>query len=114
MAGLTRDRASARTHGSSATSTGSSTSAGRLGRRCCCHPYRIGAVDPQRCTAEAAIAAHILEAGLGEQPGPDAGLGPPELHSRLAPARPHGQGERPLLGPPVGALVDARLALEPA
>src|SRR5207244_12682666 len=63
---------------------------------------------------EPAVAGGHLDAGLGEERVPPLGLDPPERHCRLTLAAAHREGQRLRLEIPVGALVDARLALDPA
>src|SRR3954471_1785191 len=63
---------------------------------------------------EPAVALEHLEAGLGEERVPPLGLEPPERHRRGALPAAHRECERLLREIPVGALVDSRLALDPA
>src|ERR1700751_5945122 len=68
----------------------------------------------ERTPVEPAVAREHVEAGLGEKRLPTLGLDPPERHRRGTLRPSHREGERPRGEIPVGALVDAGLALDPA
>ena len=76
-------------------------------------PHRVLA-SRERPAIEPAVARDDGEARLGEQRLPPRGLEPPQRHRRLAGLAAHRQRQRLTLEIPVGALEDARLALEPA
>ena len=67
-----------------------------------------------RPPVEPAVARVDGEAGLGEERVPALRLEPPERHRRRALRAAHREGQRLRLEIPVGALVDPRLALDPA
>src|SRR5207237_10169097 len=82
---------------------------------------RASAGDPdavlaarERPAVEPAIAIEHLEAGLGEERVPARRFDPPERHRRGALRAANRESERLRSEIPVGALVDARLALDPA
>ena len=67
-----------------------------------------------RRAVEPAVARVDLEAGLGKKRVPPLRLEPPERHRRLLVRSAHREREGLPLEIPVGALVDAGLALDPA
>ena len=73
---------------------------------------RLG--DLRTPPVEPPVARKHLEARLREQRVPARGLEPPQRHRRLAARAADGESQRLRVEIPVGALVDAGLALDPA
>src|SRR5439155_18551073 len=80
---------------------------------CAGDPDRVLAADIGPAVEPAVVGLH-LEACIGEQRVPLRGCEPRQLHRRLGALVADGEGERPRVLVPVGALEDPRLALEPA